>query len=249
MFHFKLAVFVTLAAATCLSVNAKFPDEPKPCQYGDADCISKAMEYFLRQKNQGEGSINLIAIDPLVIKEISIKQGAESPVNIDLQFINNKLMGLKNANVVKIKGFGKDLSEKHEIHLSVPEIELAGNYKVDGRILVLPISGSGTNSIKLSNVLVKMQFAGVPMEKDGKTYMKVEKFRMDLEPKGMHFKIDNLFNGDKALGDNMNLFLNENWQDIYRELRASITSAFGKVFHTVIGHVFTKYPYEEFFAQ
>lgn len=103
--------------------------------------------------------------------------------------------------------------------------------------------------LSLANVLVKMQFAGVPMEKDGKTYMKVEKFRMDLEPKGMHFKIDNLFNGDKALGDNMNLFLNENWQDIYRELRASITSAFGKVFHTVIGHVFTKYPYEDFFAQ
>ncbi|XP_061390856.1 protein takeout-like [Musca vetustissima] len=247
MVRTKLSLLVTLAI--CLCVNAKFPDDPKPCKYGDTDCIAKGLEYFLHEKNQGDGSINLIAIDPLVIKEISIKQGAESPVNIDLQFINNKLTGLKNAKVVKVKGFGKDLAGKHEIHLMAPEIELAGNYKVDGRILVLPITGTGTNSIKLINVTLKMQFVGVPMEKDGKTYLKVEKFRMDLDPKGIHFKIDNLFNGDKTLGDNMNLFLNENWEDIYRELRGSITSAFGKVFQTVIGHVFTKYPYDMYLVE
>ncbi|XP_073822714.1 protein takeout-like [Musca autumnalis] len=246
MFRFQLSFFVALVV--CLSVNAKFPDEPKPCPFGDTDCIAKAAEYFLKQKNQGDGSINLIAIDPLVIKEISIKQGAESPVNIDLQFINNKLTGLKNANVVKIKGFGNDMTQKHEIHLLVPEIELAGNYKVNGRILVLPITGTGTNSIKLKNVAVKMQFAGVPMEKDGKVFMNLDKFRMDLEPAGIHFKIDNLFNGDEALGNNMNLFLNENWKEIYGELRGSITSAFGKVFQAVIGHVFKKYPYVELFA-
>lgn len=87
------------------------------------------------------------------------------------------------------------------------------------------------------------------MEKDGKTYMKIDKFHLDLEPKRMIFKIDNLFNGDKALGDNMNLFLNENWSDIYKEIRGTIGSAFGKIFKSVIGHVFTKHPYNEYLVE
>lgn len=87
------------------------------------------------------------------------------------------------------------------------------------------------------------------MEKDGATYMKVKNFQLIAEPERMIYKIENLFNGDKALGDNMNLFLNENWADIYKEIRGSFSSAFGKIFQAVIGHVFTKYPYDKFFTE
>ena len=59
----------------------------------------------------------------------------------------------------------------------------------------------------------------------------------------------NLFNGDKALGDNMNLFLNENWMDILKELKPSITGAFSKVFGKVINDVFSHIPYNQLFAE
>ena len=58
----------------------------------------------------------------------------------------------------------------------------------------------------------------------------------------------NLFNGDKALGDNMNLFLNDNWQDILKELKPAITEAFAKVFMYVINGVFSHIPYDMLFA-
>ncbi|XP_075146373.1 uncharacterized protein LOC142220873 [Haematobia irritans] len=223
--------------------------DPKPCKYDDAECVSKLIEYFMHEKSEGDSSINLIEIDPLDVKGIFIKQGSQSPVNIDLEFKNNKLTGLKDAKVQKIKGFGKDLQKKHEIVLIVPKLDLKGNYNVDGRILVLPISGTGTSHITLYNSALKIQFIGTSLEKDGSTYMKIQKFRLDFNPKGMHYKIDNLFNGDKILGDNMNLFLNENWEDIYRELKPSIESAFGKIFFSVIANVFTKYPYNKYFVE
>ncbi|XP_013113707.1 protein takeout [Stomoxys calcitrans] len=244
-----LGLKLILPTLFCLSVYAKFPTDPKPCSHGDTECVAKLIEFFIHEKSQGDASINLAGIDPLQIKEIHIKQGAESPVNIELDFKDNQIIGLKDAKVVKVKGFGKDLTKKHDIHLVVPQIDLVGNYKVDGKILILPISGKGTNNITLFNTDLRIQFTGVSMEKDGSTYMNIEKFRLDLDPKGMHFKIDNLFNGDKALGDNMNLFLNENWQDIFREIKASITSAFGQIFQSVISHVFTKYPYDKYFVE
>lgn len=94
-----------------------------------------------------------------------------------------------------------------------------------------------------------MKFSSTPMEKDGATYLKIDKFHLQPEPKKMFYKFENLFNGDKALGDNMNLFLNENWADIFAEVKGSIGSAFGKIFQSVIGHVFTKYPYDKFFIE
>lgn len=61
----------------------------------------------------------------------------------------------------------------------------------------------------------------------------------------MHF--ENLFNGNKALGDNMNLFLNENWSDILHELKAPIVDAFGNLFLVIINHVFDAFEYSELF--
>ncbi|KAI8120791.1 Protein takeout [Lucilia cuprina] len=248
MLRFCFVLSVTLF---CLNygVNAKFPTDPKPCKYGDSECLTKTIEYFLKEKNQGDSSINLVKIDPLEVKKISIKQGAESPVNIDLTFTNSNIHGLSNTKVVKVKGFGKDIKGNHELTLRSEQLDLVGDYSVKGRILVLPITGTGKSNITMLNVDLIMKFSTTPMEKDGATYMKIDKFQLEPVPKGMIFKIDNLFNGDKVLGDNMNIFLNENWSEIYSEISGSIGSAFGKIFHSVIGHVFTKYPYEQYFSE
>lgn len=61
----------------------------------------------------------------------------------------------------------------------------------------------------------------------------------------MHFS--NLFNGNKALANNMNMFLNENWKDILNELKTPITIGFGNVFTAIINHVFNNFAYSDLF--
>lgn len=63
----------------------------------------------------------------------------------------------------------------------------------------------------------------------------------------MIFKLENLYNGDKALGDNTNLFLNENWKDVFPETKESIFDAFSQIMDNVIRQVFAKVPYKELF--
>lgn len=43
----------------------------------------------------------------------------------------------------------------------------------------------------------------------------------------------------------MNLFLNENWQDILGELKPSVNDALAQIFAAIINAVFGKVPYNE----
>lgn len=58
----------------------------------------------------------------------------------------------------------------------------------------------------------------------------------------------NLFNGNKALGQNIVKFMNENWKEILDDLKQTIVDGFGNVFSSIINHVFSNFPYEEMFA-
>uniref|UniRef100_A0A1A9WGV9 Uncharacterized protein n=1 Tax=Glossina brevipalpis TaxID=37001 RepID=A0A1A9WGV9_9MUSC len=238
-----------LIGLLCLYPKAEFPNEPKPCKYGDSECIKEATNYFLHKK-EGDNSINLPPVDPLLPTKIQISQGADSPVNIDIALTNSKIVGLSKALTTKVKGFGKDLTQKHSVSVKVPgPLSIIGDYVISGKVLILPIQGEGKSNITFVDVTITVDFTGTPVEKDDGTYMKLENFHLHVEPKFIIYKFDNLFNGDKALGDNMNKFLNENWKEINNELRDSIDVAFGAVAKDIINHVYTKYPYAKYFNE
>lgn len=62
------------------------------------------------------------------------------------------------------------------------------------------------------------------------------------------FDFQNLYNGDKLLGDSTNRFLNENWNDIFKEIRANIFDAFTLIIENTLRNVFNKAPYNDIFA-
>lgn len=47
------------------------------------------------------------------------------------------------------RGFGKDLATKHEVIFKTDKLALVGDYKISGKVLVLPIHGSGKSNITL----------------------------------------------------------------------------------------------------
>lgn len=85
-------------------------------------------------------------------------------------------------------------------------------------------------------------------------YIKVDTIKVKLNLKKVLIHLDNLFNGDKNLGiitvnhlacfkfkyvsgDSMNQLLNENWQDVMKE----ISPGAGKAIAEVLGSVFKNY--------
>lgn len=43
-----------------------------------------------------------------------------------------------------------DFGSRSEFEGTIPELLLKGNYKIDGKVLILPIAGEGTTEIKCS---------------------------------------------------------------------------------------------------
>lgn len=128
-----------------------------------------------------------------------------------------------------------------------PRLELVGPYIMDGRVLILPVQGKGESNLTLLDSDTIISFTGKPVTKNGKVYMQTDNLKFSLSPGKMIVQFGNMFNGDPVLGPSTNQFLNENWQDIYKELRTSVESAFGKVIETLINNVFAGVQYKNAF--
>lgn len=124
---------------------------------------------------------------------------------------------------------------------------------------------------------MKVKFKIDPVVKDGKTYGKISKHKSLLNTSRLSLNLENLFNGNccikfnfivksvisgninknppnfstgnKALGDNMNNFMNENWKIIFQELKPAISGALGKIIRDILENVFMTVSYEDLFLQ
>lgn len=220
------------------------------CHAGDYPCVSKAITDVVSRVANGHPGLNLPAIDPLHVKAINIAQGASSPVSIQLDLMNQDLIGLKNIKVQTVRGFEKiPDGQVFNVNATLAQVKLLGDYKIDGRVLVLPIVGQGKSNLTLNNLKINIKYTVRSTIKNNKVYTQTNKLRFTFDVDRLYIYLENLFNGDKALSDNMNLFLNENWRDIFQELKPSIEDAFSQIVNSLINSVFAKVPYSDFYLE
>lgn len=94
-----------------------------------------------------------------------------------------------------------------------------------------------------------VEFDGKTVEKKNKKYLKVENTKLTFTISKLIFHLGNLYNGDKLLGDGTNLFLNENWRDVFNEINKSVFDAFSQILENVLNNIFQKIPYDDLFAK
>lgn len=88
----------------CQFYHIYIAGDPKPCKYGESDCIVKLVNELISSKaSQGDRALNLVKLDPLPVAKMNIKQGADSPVNIDLTFTDNNVYGISTMKIRKVK--------------------------------------------------------------------------------------------------------------------------------------------------
>lgn len=84
-------------------------------------------------------------------------------------------------------------------------------------------------------------------EKRGKNYLSLKNTVFDFTTTRLFVQFDNLFNGDKVLGETTNSFLNENWSEILMELQPVLRDVIGDIITAIVGPVFAKFPYDQLF--
>lgn len=92
-----------------------------------------------------------------------------------------------------------------------------------------------------------IKFTGKAKRKHGKTHLFTDDLKLTFKISRMHAHLSNLYNGDKALGDSTNQFLNENWQDIFKEIKGSIFEAFSLIMQTMLNNMWAHHDYKDMF--
>nr|CAD7402756.1 unnamed protein product [Timema poppensis] len=247
-----VAVVLTIMLGwhTAHGAVSKFPPNFKRCSKTNPnfdECVRDAAEDAVHQLKNGEPNLGVFPLDPLEITSLGISQG-QGPVSISLRFDNVKLHGISE---VKVTSHKSDL-DNYVMNTDVlnPKLELLSDYEISGRILLLPITGKGKCNVTLSELKSHIYQKGEPVFKNGKMYLNDSIFEFKMQELGrMYLDLENLFNGDKALGDNMNAFLNENWWELFKELRPALDEALSQVFHNIANRFFLKVPYDIIFPK
>lgn len=196
----------------------------------------------------GIPSLDIPSIDPLKFDNVEINQGG-----------NNARFKLKSSfKNVEISGFSASKLKRTAIkfdkfalksELFTDRLDFVGDYEMDGQIIFLPIRGEGRANISMHQMTSKHELKGeyVVNPKDGETYMNVTSYKIKLKPKWVTFDFQNLFNGDRILGQTMNDFMNQNWKAVFEGLASEYEKFFNARYTTLSKKVFDRIPMKKIF--
>lgn len=100
-------------------------------------------------------------------------------------------------------------------------------------------------NIPAVNITMRTELIGQEYKKNGANFLKINTVKVKYELSDVHIHLDNLFNGDKALGDRMNEFLNENWKALAEEVRPLMTKALVDILRASVDKLFASFSYDD----
>ncbi|XP_063224137.1 protein takeout-like [Bacillus rossius redtenbacheri] len=247
----KCAAYVAVLAVlvgSSLQAAVKLPGYLKLCSRGDPnlnDCALKSGIAALPRLAKGDASLHIPVLDPLRLDRIDVKQGS-GPVRVELALTDVYVKGLKDAD---LKAVSFDLAKRTvTVNFIAKKLVIDSKYKIDGQVLILPIKGDGDFNLKLDNLEGTFKSDFDIAKKDGKEYIKIKNNNFDFTITNALFDLKNLFNGDKVLGDTMNTFLNENWREVYGEIKPAVAEVVRTVIVRILDEFTSLLPYDELFA-
>jgi Haemolymph juvenile hormone binding protein (JHBP) len=155
-------------------------------------------------------------LDPMEIDKVVVEQdGGTSAFNLKSTFRDAQIIGLAPSKILRSAlRFNKKFALRSDSYTD--RLDFVGQYTMNGQILVLPIRGVGFANVSMQQLTTRHDINGEYFTgEDGNKYLNVTQYIIKFKPKKVTFRFDNLFNGDKLLGDTMNKFMNDNWDPVF----------------------------------
>uniref|UniRef100_A0A1B0FGW7 Hemolymph juvenile hormone binding protein n=1 Tax=Glossina morsitans morsitans TaxID=37546 RepID=A0A1B0FGW7_GLOMM len=224
------------------------PPEIEKCKAGDHICVTQRINDVIRLYPEGNPlfkmpNLKLITVDRLA----GTKTGSNTQLQLKFQLFDVKITGWDKATALSAKGFEKD-TQYHEIELQVPIMKIVGRYEIDGKLLLLPIKGSGNEEFIFKDVHITVTHKFNLEKRDGKNYIKTVSFLTSIEPGSVTFKFENLFGGNKELTDATNKVLSDNSLDVWNAMSGQFNNALGQLYRKLLSPGTECLSYDDFFA-
>ncbi|XP_011291200.1 protein takeout [Musca domestica] len=242
---------VTLTAAA--KVLTEKPGFLTACKRSDpafGKCFATNLQKCLHEWKSGvPGLKTLGSLDPLHIKRAKFSQGGKNDIiSIDMDLANVELMGLSDVIIEDIGSNGNNLDIKFK--LTAPNFKWNGDYAMKGNILSLALDSKGKTFMAFEKPTFTLNYK-MKLRKEGDyEFADLEKLHLVWEDNAnVQFRLENLFNGDKALEDSAHTLLNANWRPIFENLRPVLSQTNEIVLKDILNKIMAYVPANYFFDE
>ncbi|KAL6428585.1 hypothetical protein ACFW04_007899 [Cataglyphis niger] len=214
------------------------------CQVRDPQyetCIVNSINILKPYLKEGVPEYNIPSMDPLKLKKLSI-----SPSSLRIQMTDTVAYGASNFDVVKLKLNIDKLF--FVVDVVLPNLFIQGKYDIDGKILLLPIHGSGPMNGNFSDCFGTAKIQGERFfDENGIEKIRIADFKMKISVGKGTFKFDNLFNGEQVLGDLINSSINNNFDLFMMEILPFVEIVLSDVFKQISNNIVQQFTLEQLF--
>lgn len=241
--------FVLLLAwilVLCPFICAKLPSTIRPCARDDPQlerCIINAV-YQIRpllvHGNLGDG-YKTPPLEPLSLDNIELGRSSQ------FQAVFTDLEANGGSNFIIDRLIAKPLDISYDLWITLPRIDFRGKYSLHLNLLLLDIKGKGNMQGYCENAKASVKMRGSRYLRNGKDYVKFTKMTMRIDFKDFKLNLENLFNGDRILGDVGNSLINNNQELYLNEIVPGLEQGLSKKFLDVANEILATATFDEMF--
>ncbi|KAL3282189.1 hypothetical protein HHI36_005383 [Cryptolaemus montrouzieri] len=245
-------VLKLIFAVVSLSVfvnSGKIPDYIHVCRRSDPEvskCVRESIDFLRPQLKKGIPELNVPGIEPLFIKEVAILRGENNNFKAYLRNIN--VYGASDFEITKLKmNIGKST---FRVGVKIPKLTFNGDYDIDAKILVVPIKGTGKFRANATNCEAQAVLKGdVRTDGSGIKRLIFTSFNFAINIGDYNIELDNLFNGDRTLGQAAMDVLHENKQEFIIAALPFINKKASEILLEIANSITNTVDYEELFPK
>ncbi|XP_024215575.1 protein takeout isoform X2 [Halyomorpha halys] len=204
-------------------------------------CIIDSIEDLKPRLAKGIPELDIPSLEPMHLPEIAISKGYNFRASGTDVFV-------KGASRFKITNFKADIETiNYQIGLQIPELRYVANYDVNMKLLSLVLKGRGPMHANTTDVEAVALLKGHKEQRGDKTHVKFDSLDLKLKWKKYYVKLENLFNGDKTLGEAVNHALNENQKEIFDTIKPLAEEVVSEVILEIANKITKKFTFDELF--
>ncbi|XP_073983767.1 protein takeout-like [Rhodnius prolixus] len=236
---------ILIACVIFTTVQSKIPDYIHVCKRKDPNinnCIINSVEQLRPKLIKGIPELDVPALEPLHLPEVVISRGGA------FRAVGSNILvhGAGSFEITGLKANVEDIT--YQIGVRFPKMTFDAIYDVNVRLLTVPLKGKGPINANATNIEGNGILKGhKEVKSNGKTYVIFDSLDLKLKMKNYSVRLENLFNGDKALGEAVNRALNENKREMMSMLRPQAERTVSAVLLDIANKITNHFEYDELF--
>jgi len=237
-------ICVICVMLTC-AAERSIPNFIHVCRKNDPlldDCMVKSIETLRPYLVKGIPELDVPSIDPMIIGDLLMSE-------------RTRTNGLR-LSAKKIRAFGASLFKLKKIEVVeygrlynveafFPKLNIDGVYEINGQMLQIPVKGSGPLSANYTDCTGNIRLMFERKQENDLVHLK--KLIIKIKVGGGRVRLDNLFNGDRILGDAVNNAINQNFDSASRDIIPIVERALQRVIKDIATKITKNFTYKQVF--